>query len=155
MIFFNIKTDKTAKEVEEVLSRFLDSEEHHPLISLWDNYYDARRGLHTYIDGERVSGYFEDGKRTRFGGLRHDKAWFWGRLRSGRDGVVLSGVIASAPPVWVILTAVLVTSFFYYLAEGGESIVPFIGTLCFFSIFVFNACRDEETLREALEEIIK
>ena len=49
--------------------------EPHMIFTFSDDYYETRIGLHTYINGDIIKGYYESGRINRFDSLESEKAW--------------------------------------------------------------------------------
>lgn len=62
-------------------------------------------------DNGRMFCYYEDGKRTSRGSYQMVKSYFYGRVKSKNQGLVVSGVIFSAPLLTAVLIALMAFSF--------------------------------------------
>ena len=113
------------KDVEKELDCFIDhtnEHEQHKLFSLFENFYDERVGWHTYYDGKRIYGYYENGTKTRLGDLQHSKVWMLGRVKNKSEikGVVIFSPFLATPVFFTIILTVLL------FLQGSISFWPFL-----------------------------
>ncbi len=85
MRFFKFKT---SERKQDIIWKFnsLRAMEPHKIFIFSDDYYENRIGLHTYINGDIIKGYYESGRINRFDSLESEKAWFYGKLIE-RNGI--------------------------------------------------------------------
>lgn len=96
MLFFNFKTLQSKEDVIWKFNRLRASEHHKMIFDLVDSFNDYRIGLHTYINGNVVKGYYEDGGLNRVGSLANGKIWFCGKLVESTGTCQFKGIIFSA-----------------------------------------------------------
>ncbi len=74
MRFFKFKTSEIK---QDIIWKFnsLRAMEPHMIFTFSDDYYETRIGLHTYINGDIIKGYYESGRINRFDSLESEKAW--------------------------------------------------------------------------------
>ncbi len=82
--------------VIERFCRFAATEKHNPFHP-FSSFYDPRIGLHTYVDGNGVSGYYESGIRKRDDTLQNLKVWFELSVTPRGEGSTVTCVIFSSP----------------------------------------------------------
>ena len=86
----------TPEEVLDRFSRFAAMEKHNPFIPFGE-FSNPRIGLHTYVNGNEVNGYYEDGSTTRGGSLQSSKVWFEFTVKPHGEGSFISGLVFSSP----------------------------------------------------------
>ena len=140
MRFFNFKSTKSKEDIIWKFNR-LRALEPHKIFAFYESYNDNRIGLHTYINGDKVKGYYESGGLYR-DSLVRAKVWFYGKLIE-RNGVCqFKGIIVSST---IILGIVIIIQHIYYL-EPLESVF-----LLFYIIYVLY---NEKKVYDCLEEIM-
>lgn len=96
MRFLRYKCDLPPDLVIERFGRFTATEKHNPF-NPFNSFHNPRIGLHTYIDGNGVSGYYESGIRNRHDNLQSQKVWFELSVTPHGDGSRITCVIFSSP----------------------------------------------------------
>lgn len=153
MRFFNIKLNRSISDVKNHLASFIDTEEHHPLLLMFEQYSDPCIGLHLYIKDNKISGYYEDGSLTRYRMLQHNKPWFWGHFVKTRSGYTFKGIIQASPLIWVTYMILLLLTYAHFFINphtwGMDVIVL---SLCI-PLFAHLDYKDENILyKELLKE---
>lgn len=92
MRFFNFKTSKNKEDIIWKFSR-LRAVEQHKIFAFFDDYCDNRIGLHTYINGDMIKGYYESGRLTRHESLGSTKVWFYGKVVEKKGVCHFRGII--------------------------------------------------------------
>ena len=87
---------KTSESKEDIIRKFnsLRAVEPHKIFTFSDDdYYENRIGLHTYINGDIIKGYYESGRINRLDSLESEKAWFYGKLVEKNGVCQFRGII--------------------------------------------------------------
>ena len=141
MRFFNFKTSESKEDIIWKFNRLRASEQH-KIFAFFDNYYNNRIGLHTYVNGDKVTGYYESGKLTRHESLGSIKAWFYGKLVEKNGVCQFRGIIVySTIPIEIFG----IIQFIY----EPRIIWPIL-----FLIYTFYVFCEEEKTYECIKEII-
>lgn len=94
MRFFKLHSKFSTKDILDNFDKLSESESHNILTSFFENYYSSRIGIHSYIDKNRVSGYYETGKRhPRVNTLVSQKNWFFLTVNQTTNGTTIRGCI--------------------------------------------------------------
>lgn len=96
MLFFNFKTLQSKEDIICKFKCLKALEPHKMIFDLFDSFNDYRIGLHTYVNGNIVKGYYEDGGLNRVGSLANGKIWFYGKLVERKGICQFKGIIFSA-----------------------------------------------------------
>ena len=108
MRFLRYKCPLPQEDIPARFGRFAATGKHSPM-NPFQSYDDPRIGLHTYVAGDFVIGYYEDGTRTRGGSLQSMKVWFELKVKPCEGGSRVRGVVYSSP-YFLILAAVMLLS---------------------------------------------
>lgn len=112
------------------------------ILFFFNTYNDYRIGLHTYVNGNIVRGYYEDGKLNHRDSLSNDKIWFCGKLVERKGVCKFRGIIFSS----------LILIELYILIQSISHRDPIWIALCLG--YMFYEVRKEKTVYECLEEIM-
>lgn len=128
---------KSKYSKDYIISRFeaFREYENHNYWNIFDFYESDRIGIHTYINQNRVKGYFEDGTITRLGDLQRIKPWFYASVKSKNGVSVIKGVIFPHPVFWILFMGSLLVSIIDFIYRGGEAFIELLFMLFVFYIF--------------------
>lgn len=137
MRFFNFTSSES---IENIITKFncLRAVERHTIYNIFEYYYDNRIGIHTYINGNTIKGYYETGELNRHDALQHSKVWFYGKLVENRGVCQFRGIIIS---ISLIIEIIL-------LMQSLCAKDPFALAIC--GVLIFFELRDERTMYECL-----
>ena len=112
------------------------------IYDLFNSFNDYRIGLHTYVNGNIVKGYNEDGGLNRVGSLANGKVWFYGKLVERKGTCKFKGIIFK--PLIIIALYVLIQAFYH---RDTLWIISCLG-------YIFYVVHQEKTLYDCLAEIL-
>lgn len=144
MRFFNFKSTKSKEDILWKFNRLRALEQHKIFAYFWESYNDYRIGLHTYVDGDKVRGYYEDGGLSR-DSLVSAKIWFYGRISERNGECHFRGIIVSST---IILEIIGIIYFIYYLSPIEP--VEFVLSL----LYIFYVIYRERAVYECIKEIM-
>ena len=128
MLLLCFKTQLSPDEINARFEHWRDHEDH----AQWKAFQiftNPRIGFHIRENGQRVSGYYEDGHRIR-GHLKNDKIWFEMELTPCKEGTKLIGNIHSSPLsmlfLWIIVAAMIGELLIFGRHATGFAGLPFI-----------------------------
>lgn len=142
MLFFNFKTLQSKEDVIWKFNRLRASEHHKMIFDLVDSFNDYRIGLHTYINGNVVKGYYEDGGLNRVGSLANGKVWFYGKFVERKGLCKFTGIIFK--PLIILALYVFIQALIH------RDIIWII--LCLG--YTFHVIHQEKTVYDCLKEIM-
>ena len=94
MRFFNIYSKLSANDILNNFEEISEFESHNILTSFFETYYSSRIGIHSYIDKNRVRGYYETGERHPIGNsLVRQKNWFFLTIKQTTKDTIVRGCI--------------------------------------------------------------
>ena len=94
MRFFNIYSKLSANDILNNFEKLSEFESHNILTSFFETYYSSRIGIHSYIDKNRVRGYYETGERyPRVNRLLSQKNWFFLTIKQTTKDTIVRGCI--------------------------------------------------------------
>lgn len=106
-MFFNLKTSKDIEEIKHKFN-FLCATEKHVPYAVFDSFDDYRIGLHTYVNGNIVKGYYESGARTTSNTLCITKSWFYGKLIDNNGTCQFRGIVYFNPIIMIIFISAII-----------------------------------------------
>lgn len=113
MRFFKIKTEVKIDDILNEFYKLFEYESHSILDSALKPYYSSRVGIHAYVKGNKVSGYYETGELTRTKSqLLRSKNWFYMCLEDNSKETIISGFIVGDPyllcGIWVGVSGAII-----------------------------------------------
>lgn len=141
MQFFNFRTSKNKEDIIWKFNSLRAVEKHRMIFIFFDRYNDNRIGLHTYVNGNIVKGYYENGGFNR-SSLGNSKVWFYGKLVEREGTCQFRGIIFSSfilIELYMLIQLIIYRDFIWLMVCLG---------------YISYLMRKEETMYECLEEIM-
>ncbi len=142
-MFFNLKTSKDIEEIKHKFN-FLCATEKHVPYAVFDSFDDYRIGLHTYVNGNIVKGYYESGNMSDGQILWKDKAWFYGKITEKNGVCRFRGMCFFSPKATIIYIIAIMECI-----KGSHPIL-FLMTL----IFCYSGYKEVIEAYECIKEIM-
>ena len=147
LIYRKVNTPK-----ERLLSQFRQYEEleKHHIFQLFSKFYSSRIGMHTYVNGDKVTGYWEGGVRDRIGHLAEVKNWMWLKLKETDNGTIVKGIICLQPSyvMWLVLSYLVI----WFTSSFFDFIKAIVITVLFGFLLILQHIRWQKAISRWLDQ---
>ena len=153
MRYFKLTANAEETDIINTFFNYIEVEEHNIFTSYFKPYTSHRKGLHTYIDKEKVSGYYENGVTTHTRTqLLRSKSWFFAKIK---DNTVKGFIIGDIYLILGTLSALVLAIINYFCNFNSETIANSFVIFIFGFVFLYASNREQKEIYNELKALIK
>ncbi len=147
-------------KIQQLFTPYPEKEHHSIFHFCLKRYCSRREGIHTYIDTNNISGYYENGEKTRTGGLTTAKSWFYLFAKNQGETVRVNLLVLPEPTMLLVEVSVILGCLLRFLLDpsGGTALELLIGggiALFFLVSQLLEIEKLENTLIDLLTQLNK
>lgn len=155
MKFFKIDSKSNMNDILDKFDTLSEFESHNIFTSLFETYYSSRIGIHSYLNGNKVRGYYETGKKYARGNrLISQKNWFFLAVKQTQEGSSVKGFIIGDVFSMGIIYSVLLSMFYKFLTNSYFLFEFLLVSLLSGLVLYNNAYKPQINLYDEIKSII-
>lgn len=153
MRYFRLTANAEKTDIINAFFNYIEIEEHNIFTSYFKPYTSSRTGLHTYINGNKISGYYENSSTTHTRTqLLRSKNWFFAKVK---DNTVKGFIIGDIYLLLGIISALILAYINYFCNFNSETMVNTFVISIFALVFLYASNREQKEIYNELKMIIK
>lgn len=150
---FKLTANAEETDIINAFFSYIEVEEHNIFTSYFKPYTSRRKGLHTYVNKGKVSGYYENcvTTHTRTQLLR-SKSWFFAKIK---DNTVKGFIMGDIYLLLGTISALVLAFINYFCNFNSETVVNTFAISIFALVFLYASNREQKEIYNELKLLIK
>ena len=146
-----IFTELSPEEVKELFSMDMETEKH-SIWKLWDDYQSPRIGLHLYKSKQGLCGYYENGRRDKYGKLKDNKTWVNLKITPHEQGSIVSCSVSYNPYLLIIFFFWLFCFFEVIITQDWENLSGHIFAIILMFVMINKVFNEEDLIFQEIRK---